>query len=448
MSSFSTKIINKDFIINLLFSSLIVSFIIGNLILNLNLVLIIITSIFFFKKKIIPYEFDFFDKVLITLFTYILLCSALNNIYYYKDGSVDNFSIFLKSVLFLRFLIFYFVVKFLIKEDIINFKIFFVTSLTSVVFVCVDIIYQLIFGYDIFGYKAIERRLSGPFGDELIAGSFIQRFSLISLFLIPIYFKFKKNYSKYIFTLILICLFLVTLILSGNRIPLVFFILTISAIIIFEKKLRKLLLPFILITFSIIFLAYNSSENYRNHFHSFAKKTVGIFLPLASKNLLTSEDVKKYENYQFYTFQYKGKQYKMTNSHLKEFKTGYMTWLDRKFFGGGIKSFKINCPKAQTINCGSHPHNYYLEILSNLGLFGFSIIFILFSFIFIKIFIKKYFRNSILKSFHLITPFIFLLFSEIFPIKSTGSFFSTGNATYIFLLISIIIPLSKVKKLD
>ena len=145
MSSFSTKIINKDFIINLLFSSLIVSFIIGNLILNLNLVLIIITSIFFFKKKIIPYEFDFFDKVLITLFTYILLCSALNNIYYYKDGSVDNFSIFLKSVLFLRFLIFYFVVKFLIKEDVINFKIFFVTSFTSVVFVCVDIIYQLIF---------------------------------------------------------------------------------------------------------------------------------------------------------------------------------------------------------------------------------------------------------------------------------------------------------------
>ena len=445
MTSFSTKIINKEFIINLLFSSLIVSFIIGNLILNLNLVLIIITSFFFFRKKIIPYKFDFFDRILITLFTYILLCSALNNIYYFKDGSVDNFSIFLKSVLFLRFLIFYFVVKFLIKENIIDFKIFFVTSFTSVVFVCADIIYQLIFGYDLFGYKAIERRLSGPFGDELIAGAFIQRFSLISLFLVPIYFKFKKNYIKYIFIFALICLFLVAIILSGNRMPLVFFILTISAVIIFEKKLRKLLLPFTLISFSIIFLAYNLSENYKNHFHSFAKKTVGIILPLDSKNLLTSEDIKKYENYQFYTFQYKGKQYKMTNSHLKEFKTGYMTWLDKKFFGGGIKSFKINCPKAETINCGSHPHNYYLEILSNLGLFGFFIIFILFTFIFIKIFIKKYFRNSNLKDFHLITPFIFLLFSEIFPIKSTGSFFSTGNATYIFLLLSIIMPLSKVK---
>jgi len=89
-----------------------------------------------------------------------------------------------------------------------------------------------------------------------------------------------------------------------------------------------------------------------------------------------------------------------------------------------------------------------LEILANLGLFGFFIIFILFSLIFIKIFIAKYFKKSNLNHYHLITPFIFLFFAEIFPIRSTGSFFTTGNATYIFLLLSIIIPLSKVKKLD
>jgi O-antigen ligase len=445
MLSFSTNIINKYFIINFLFSSLIISFIAGNLVLNLNIVLIIIASIFFFKKNIIPFNLDFIDKILIILFSYILLCSALNNIYYYKDGSVDNFSIFLKSILFLRFLLFYFIVKFLIKENIINFKIFFITSFASVVFVCADIIYQLVFGYDIFGYKAIQRRLSGPFGDELIAGSFIQRFSLFSLFLVPVFFKFKKNYTKYIFTFALICLFLVSIILSGNRIPLVFFILSIFGIIIFEKKLRKLLLPFTFITVSIIFLAYNLSENYRNHLLSFKVKTSQILMPLSSKNLLTAKDEKNYENYKFYTFEYKGQKYKMTNSHLKEFKTGYMTWLDKKIFGGGIKSFKINCPKAQTTNCGSHPHNYYLEILSNLGLVGFVIIFILFSLIFFKTFIVKYFKNSNLNNYHLITPFIFLFFSEVFPIKSTGSFFSTGNATYIFLLLSIIIPLSKVK---
>ena len=445
MTSFSTNIISKYFIINFLFSSLIISFIIGNLVLNLNVLLIIITSIFFFKKKILQFEIDLFDKIVIILFSYILLCGALNNIYYYKDGSVNDFSILIKSILFLRFLFFYFVIKFLIKENIINFKVFFTTSLLCVVFVSLDVIYQLIFGYDIFGHKAIARRLSGPFGDELIAGSFIQRFSLISLFCIPIFFKFKKNYIKYILVLILVVLFLISLVLSGNRVPMAFFILSITGVIALEKKLRKLFLPFIFITLSIIFLALNLSENYRNHFFSFAKKTQDILLPFSSKNLILDEDEKKYENYQFYTFEYKGKKYKMSNSHLKEFKTGYVTWLDKKFFGGGVKSFKINCPKAKTVNCGRHPHNYYLEILTSLGLFGFFIIFVLFSLVFIKTFIAKYFKDSNLNNYHLITPFIFLFFSEIFPIKSTGSFFTTGNATYIFLMLSIIIPLSKMK---
>ena len=449
MTSFSTNIINKYFIINFLFSSLIISFIAGNLVLNLNVVLLIITSIIFFKKSIFQFELDIFDKILIILFTYILLSSALNNIYYYKEGSIDDFSIFLKSLLFLRFLLFYFVVKFLIIENIINLKIFFLTAFVGVTFVCLDIVYQLATGYDIFGYIALNRNLSGPFGDELIAGSFIQRFSIIALFLIPIFYKFKKNYYKYMLTFTLICLYLFALILSGNRVPMAFFILIIAGIIIFEQKLRKLLLPFILIISSIIFLTFTLNENYRLHLLTFIESTKAVFLPFSSKNLLTNEEVENYKNLEtndleFYTFEYKDKKYKMTNVYHKEFKTGYILWSDKKLFGGGMKSFKVNCPKAK-INCNKHPHNYYLEILAILGLFGFFIIFILFSLIFMKTFFAKYFKNSNLNHYHLITPFIFLFFAEIFPIKSTGSFFTTGNATYIFLLLSIIIPLSKVK---
>lgn len=449
MTSFSTNIINKYFIINFLFSSLIISFIAGNLVLNLNVVLIIITSIIFFKKSIFQFELDIFDKILIILFTYILLSSALNNIYYYKEGSIDDFSIFLKSLLFLRFLLFYFVVKFLIIENIINLKIFFLTAFVGVTFVCLDIVYQLATGYDIFGYIALNRNLSGPFGDELIAGTFIQRFSIIALFLIPIFYKFKKNYYKYMLTFTLICLYLFALILSGNRVPMAFFILIIAGIIIFEQKLRKLLLPFILIISSIIFLTFTLNENYRLHLLTFIESTKAVFLPFSSKNLLTNEEVEEYKNLEtndleFYTFEYKDKKYKMTNVYHKEFKTGYILWSDKKLFGGGMKSFKVNCPKAK-INCNKHPHNYYLEILAILGLFGFFIIFILFSLLFMKTFFAKYFKNSNLNHYHLITPFIFLFFAEIFPIKSTGSFFTTGNATYIFLLLSIIIPLSKVK---
>ncbi len=447
MASFSTKLINKQFIINFLFSSLIVSFIAGNLVLNLNVVLLIITSILFFKTRIFKFDLDSVDKILIILFSYALLCGTFNSFQYYNDGSAENFSVFFKTIFFLRFLILYFIIRFLIRENVINFKIFFITSFASVLFVCFDLIYQLIFGFDIFGYQATARRLSGPFGDELIAGSFIQKFSLISLFFIPIFFKFKKDYIKYIFTASLVSLFLFSLILSGNRIPLVFFILTIICITIFEQKFRKFFLPFSIGTLVIIFLSYNYSDNYRSHLSSFALKTVRILLPFSSKNIITSEEIKKAKIHQFYIYEYKGQKFRLTNSHVKEFKLGYRTWLEKKIFGGGIKSFKIICPKAKTINCGSHPHNYYLEILSSLGLIGFFIFLLLFYLVLIKTFIVKYFKNSHLNNFHLITPFIFLFFAEIFPLKSTGSFFSTGNATYIFLLLGILIQLSKGKKI-
>ena len=45
------------------------------------------------------------------------------------------------------------------------------------------------------------------------------------------------------------------------------------------------------------------------------------------------------------------------------------------------------------------------------------------------------------KENNLIVPFIFLFIAEIFPLKSTGSFFTTGNTTYLFLIMAILIGL-------
>ena len=129
MPSFTTKFINKFFVINFLFSLLIASFIAGNLVLNLNVLLIIIFSLIFFKKNVIPSSLDNFDKILILFFVYILINGLLNNIFYLKTNIVDDFSVLLKSIFFFRFLIFYFVIKYLIKENILNLKFFFIIKL-------------------------------------------------------------------------------------------------------------------------------------------------------------------------------------------------------------------------------------------------------------------------------------------------------------------------------
>ena len=120
------------------------------------------------------------------------------------------------------------------------------------------------------------------------------------------------------------------------------------------------------------------------------------------------------------------------------------TWLMNKYIGGGIKSFRINCPNRQNLDsderkvCNSHPHNYYLEILADLGIVGFIFIGSIFTITIYLSLIKKYFLKSSLSSNNTIIPFIFIFIVEIFPIKSTGSFFTTGNSTFIFLTLSII----------
>ena len=115
-------------------------------------------------------------------------------------------------------------------------------------------------------------------------------------------------------------------------------------------------------------------------------------------------------------------------------------WKENFIIGGGINSFYLNCHEAVG-NCASHPHNYYLEILSELGVIGFIILIIIFT----NLLMIIGFRNHLSLDFNknLIYPFSLLFFAEIFPLKTTGSFFTTGNATFIFFIIAIIVSLSK-----
>ena len=90
-----------------------------------------------------------------------------------------------------------------------------------------------------------------------------------------------------------------------------------------------------------------------------------------------------------------------------------------------------------------HPHNYFLEILTETGLIGFFLTLTIFSTVIYLTFIKKYFLKSSLNNNKIIVPFIFLFLVEIFPLKSTGSFFTTNNASFLFLIMSILIALAR-----
>ena len=69
----------------------------------------------------------------------------------------------LKSITYLRYLLFYFSIRHIIEKNFFDFKIFFLSSGLCVIFVSLDLILQLIRGTDIFGFPKATYKLSGPF---------------------------------------------------------------------------------------------------------------------------------------------------------------------------------------------------------------------------------------------------------------------------------------------
>lgn len=430
MKLFSNLKVIKENYFSLLLSLIPISLIAGNMVINITIILIILSGLIFFFNSIFKIKYFFLDKLIFLFFILTLCIGIYNDIFLFinhNDFSLDRgiYSTTIKSFLFLRFLFLYLIIRILIQKDLLNFKIFFFVCSLCGLFVCLDIFVQLLTGTDFFGHEVDDRfrKLGGPFGDEYIAGGYIQRFSLFAFFIIPAFYSEKSKKIYYFWVFILFLIFFAGITFSGNRMPLILFFLTLLLFFIFEIKDKKKILSFILVGVVTFFLIFNFNIKVKKNFDNFF---------IMGKNLIISS-VDKNMDYSYLPY-------------YNEFNSGYNTWLVNKTFGGGIKNFNFYCYKSNkkfetNYTCNTHPHNYYLEILTETGLIGFlSILSILIIILYLS-FIKKYFLRSSLKDNVIITPFIFLFFSEIFPLKSTGSFFTTGNASYIFLIIAVLVGL-------
>ncbi len=435
MANFKFFNANHYIILNILLSLIPLSYIIGNFAINLNVFLLIVCSLIFFNKKIFKIKLLFLDKIILSFFILALFSAVINTIELIPSEH-DN-STLVKTILFLRYLLLYFVLRYLIENEKIYFKWFFISSLCCTLFVSFDIFYQFVFSQDIFGIKPLHpSKLSGPFGDELVAGGYIHKFSLFGIFVLP-FFKLKKNYLSLILSTLFL-IFMTAIILSGNRMPLVLFLLSIFLIILFEKKTRKYLPISLIVISSVIFVIYKNNSIVKDSFDSFFDNSTDIINVFVIENITKSSKIPE----------------KRIPIYYQEFKTSYGTWMMNKYIGGGIKSFRHNCPKRKILShnerttCNMHPHNYYLEILTDLGIIGLIISCLIFIITIYNSLIKNYFLKQT-KVINIISvPFIFVFISEIFPLRTSGSFFTTSTSTFIFILIAVIITLSKKKIRD
>ena len=98
---------------------------------------------------------------------------------------------------------------------------------------------------------------------------------------------------------------------------------------------------------------------------------------------------------------------------------------DNPFFGSGPKSYRVECKKYDPKACTTHPHQTYLQLLSEVGLFGFLFILSIF---FYSIF--SYFKHLKSNSY---VSFIYLgIIINIWPLTSSGNFFNNWLSVIIF----------------
>jgi O-antigen ligase len=291
--------------------------------------------------------------------------------------------------------------------------------LVLVLLVSFDVIYQYFFLKNIFGLPIIGLRPSGVFGKELIVGAFI---SYISVPIIFYYFKKFNNINlkvKILYSLIYLFLF-TTVALTGERLSFLIFFVSSIIIFIFNTSFKKFLLLSMSLIIFLIIIYFNS--------YSFNSRVKDF------NNILAN----------FYD-----------SSYGRLWESGYLLFDKNKIFGVGLKNYRVDCdnqvdPRPESIPqfCSSHPHNFFLEILSETGLVGFSIFFIFFFYLifYFKSRIRYLKSNLNFKKYSsLLYGNILILLIYVWPLKTSGSFFTTWNGSFFWLNLGIALLITKGK---
>jgi hypothetical protein len=445
--------------LNILFLFFPVAFLMGNAILNINILLIGITGIIIFRKKIFSFKNERLSGVVLIFFILILFSTLID---IPKDPKNDHF---FKSIAYFRYFFLFLVSSYLVRSGKFKIKYFLVSCLVCLLFLSLDIIYQFLNGSDIFGFVSYGQKqvlLAGFLNNEYVAGGYIQKFFVFALILIPIIWK-KLDKQKFLISTVLPIIFFSGILFSGNRMPLVMFCISILLMIILIKELRLSSAIAFLFCVLIFTTSMKMNDNLRINYASFYGNSSSI-IPNMKKYIIKKypelekrkkeKCVEKSNDPYCEYFSEKSKKFHSRyevspfgSGHLVIYLTAIDVWIDNPIIGNGIKSFRIKClTKLHLPNraCSTHPHNYYLELLNDTGLLG-TLLFICVVFYLItnKFFNFKYYERN--EKFLFICLLIIII-AEFFPLKSSGSFFSTANSSFVFLILGMLNGLKKIKE--
>lgn len=118
-----------------------------------------------------------------------------------------------------------------------------------------------------------------------------------------------------------------------------------------------------------------------------------------------------------------------TPQHDSLIRTSYKMFLDKPIFGHGPKMFRILCKDEKYSTglspCSTHPHNFYLQLLAETGIIGFSFLFSLFIYV-LYCFYRQVKSKFLKKNFFLTDYQVCLLVGiliTVWPFTTNGNFF-------------------------
>ena len=275
-------------------------------------------------------------------------------------------------------------------------------------------------------------RISGPFGYKFILGSFLQKILPVFIYLV---LKNHQNDKEIKFLDIIIIIFTFAIIYrSGDRSALGLIMLFSFIFFLINKKLRKkmMLILLLFIIISSAFSFHNPAIFKRNFMD-----TIGQFKGKYYEKFLNKEVNETNLNFMIFSF-----------DHQTHYSTALRMFLDKPIFGHGVKMFRYKCkdyayvPKINYKNefgqskasygCSTHPHNTYLQLLSETGLIGFLFIFSLFAYLFLHIY--NMIKNN--NKFNPESALLIGIFINLWPIIPTGNFFNNWLSMAYFIPIS------------
>ena len=390
----------KDYFFLSIFSLLPVTILIGPAISLINILLITLSFLVIFYKKLFFYILN--ERII------IILCILYSYLIFNTFISIDFESSFLRNFGFIRYIILFIAINFFFLnfenlKFIINFWIF-------VIFVVLfDVIFEAYNGYNILGFVSEnKKRIVSFFKDQQVIGAFINGFVFVIIgFFFRNFDKKAKLQKVLIFSFVLVTL--MCLILTGER-----------------SNTIKLFLGLII----FFYLNNKITFNYKIFF-LFSGLCIFIFIITISGEvrhrynndiIIKLSNIEKRNNYIYFQL----------------YKSGFEVFKRYPILGAGNKNYRVEACKEsddedKKILCITHPHQIYLELLSEHGIIGTLIILIiLFYLIFknLKIILKK--NNSIQ-----IGCFSYLIVNFI-PILPGGSFFADFNSNFFWINLSLL----------